>query len=61
MSASDVARQGSRPSVVNVSQVRTIDRTRLSDRVGVLGAARMREVIKGLALLLGTDDVGEQE
>jgi len=51
----------SRPSVVNVSQVRTIDRTRLSDRVGVLGAARMREVIKGLALLLGTDDVGEQD
>lgn len=44
-------------SVVNISQVRTIDRTRLVDRVGVLGPARMREVLKGLALLLGTDEV----
>ena len=47
----------SRPSIVNVSQLRTIDRTRLQDRVGVMGAARMRDVLKGLALLLGTDEV----
>jgi mRNA interferase MazF len=47
----------SRASVVNVSQVRTIDRARLVDRVGVLGPARMREVLKGLALLLGTDEI----
>ena len=46
-----------RASVVNVSQLRTIDRTRLHDRVGVLGAARMRDVLRGLALLLGTDEV----
>jgi mRNA interferase MazF len=46
-----------RASVVNVSQIRTIDQTRLGDRVGVLGAARMRDVLKGLALLLGTDEV----
>ena len=44
-------------SVVNVSQIRTLDRTRLVDRVGVLGQARMREVLKGLALLFGTDEV----
>jgi mRNA interferase MazF len=46
-----------RASVVNVSQIRTIDRTRLVDRVGVLGAVKMRDVLKGLALLLGTDEV----
>ena len=46
-----------RASVVNVSQIRTIDRTRLGDRVGRLGSRRMREVLKGLALLLGTEEV----
>jgi len=46
-----------RASVVNVSQLRTIDRTRLHDRVGILGPARIRDVVKGLALLLGTDEV----
>ena len=49
----------SQASVVNVSQVRTIDRTRLSDRVGALGGARMRDVLKGLALLFGTDEIYE--
>lgn len=47
----------SRASVVNVSQIRTIDRVRLVDRVGVLGVGKMRDVLKGLALLLGTDEV----
>ena len=46
-----------RASIVNVSQIRTIDQTRLGERVGVLGAAKMRDVLKGLALLLGTDEV----
>lgn len=50
-----------RASVVNVSQIRTIDRTRLGERVGVLGAARMRDVLRGLALLLGTDAVAGEE
>jgi mRNA interferase MazF len=44
-----------RASVVNVSQIRTIDRTQLVDRVGMLGMERMRAVLAGLALLLGTD------
>src|SRR5713101_8108202 len=39
-------------SVVNVSQIRTIDRTRLVDRVGVMGADKICDVINGLALLL---------
>jgi mRNA interferase MazF len=46
-------------SVVNISQVRTIDRTRLVDRVGMLGASRMREVLRGLILLFGTDEVAD--
>lgn len=46
-----------RACVVNISQVRTIDETRLGERVGVMGAARMRDVLKGLALLFGTDEV----
>lgn len=43
-------------SVVNVSQIRTVDRTRLTERVGALGPARMREILAGLTLLLGTDE-----
>lgn len=49
----------SRASVINVSQIRTIDRVRLAERVGVLGPGKMREVLKGLALLLGTEEVVE--
>ena len=48
-----------RPSVVNISQLRTIDRSRLGERVGVLAPARLREVLKGLALLFGTDEAAE--
>ena len=48
-----------RASVVNVSQIRTVDRTRLADRVGVLGPARMRAVLQGLALLFGTDELSD--
>jgi hypothetical protein len=50
-----------RASVVNVSQIRTIDQTRLGDRLGVLGEARMRDVLKGLALLFGTDEVAGEK
>jgi mRNA interferase MazF len=48
-----------RASVVSVSQVRTVDRARLVERIGTLGASRMRDVLKGLVLLLGTDEVVE--
>ena len=49
-----------RPSVVNISQIRTIDRARLGGRVGVLGPGKMRDVLKGLALLLGTDEITDE-
>ena len=47
-----------RPSVVNVTQLRTIDRERLTDPIGVLGPTRILEVLSGLALVLG---LGEPE
>jgi mRNA interferase MazF len=47
-----------RSSVVNVSQVRTIDKTGLGERIGALGETRIRDVLSGLALLLGIDEVG---
>lgn len=49
------------PSVVNISQLRTVDLSRLGERVGVLGPARLREVLRGLALLFGTDDLPEAD
>lgn len=50
-----------RPCVVNVSQLRTIDRARLGERVGALGETKMLEVLRGLALLLGTDALADGE
>lgn len=45
-----------RASVVNVSQLRTVDRSHLRERAGALGPVRLREVLVGLALLLGTEE-----
>ncbi len=49
------------PSVVNISQLRTVDRSRLRDRVGILGPARLQEVLKGLELLFGTEDLDKTD
>jgi mRNA interferase MazF len=46
-----------RPCVVNVSQLGTVDRERLTERVGTLGPARVREVLGGLGLVLGLSGV----
>ena len=48
-----------KPSVVNVTQLRTIDRSRLDERIGSLTAAKLLEVLRGLALVLGTDELPE--
>ena len=45
-----------RASVVNVSQLRTMDRTRLTERIGSLTPERLREVLGGVALVFGLDD-----
>ncbi len=42
-----------RDSVVNVSQMATLDKSALSDRAGGLGPATMRRVEAGMALALG--------
>jgi mRNA interferase MazF len=44
-----------RSCVVNVSQLLTVDRARLDRPMGTLGPARIREVLQGLSLLLGTE------
>jgi mRNA interferase MazF len=46
-----------RPSVINVSQVVTVDKSRLLDRLGRLPPARVRSILEGLALVLGCDDL----
>jgi mRNA interferase MazF len=50
-----------RASVVNVSQLRSIDRSRLVERVGSLSPVRMRAVLEGLALLLGIDSLDRDD
>ena len=42
-------------SVVNVSQLRTVDRAKLGDQIGVIGQDKIQDVLRGVALLLGTD------
>ena len=43
-------------SVVNVSQIYTIDKRRLRDRVGTFSSERVREVLRGIDLLLEPRD-----
>ena len=40
-------------SVVNVTQIRTIDRSRITLRLGTLGPQRLDELRRGLALVIG--------
>ena len=50
-----------RPSVINVTQLRTVDRDRLTEKLGQLAPARVREVLRGLALVLGLDALDTTE
>ena len=43
----------SKPSVVNVSQISTLDRRFLLERIGTLPLLTMREVEQGVKLVLG--------
>ncbi len=45
-----------RASVVNVTQIRTIDRDRLNQPIGALSPRRIRQVLGGLSLVFGLDD-----
>jgi mRNA interferase MazF len=42
-----------KPSVVNVSQLMTVDRDRLGGRIGTLSTTRARQVLEGLGLVVG--------
>ena len=44
------------PSVVNVTQLRTVDRDRLDERIGALAPERTRDVLRGVALVFGIDE-----
>jgi len=44
-----------RASVVNVTQLRTVDRTRLTEVVGKLSAPRLSEILGGIGLVLGLE------
>ncbi|HKQ70157.1 MAG TPA: type II toxin-antitoxin system PemK/MazF family toxin [Polyangiaceae bacterium] len=50
-----------RASVVNVSQIRTVDRSRLDDRIGSLAPARVDQILRGLAIVLGIDRLSVRE
>ena len=42
-----------RDSVVNVSQILTLDRSRLTDHVGTTGAAKLDTILAGIDVVLG--------
>ncbi len=41
-----------RPSVVIVSQILTVDKSQLEDYIGALSEKRVRQILKGIVLLL---------
>ena len=47
-----------RASVVNVTQIRTIDRDKLGEAIGALSPRRIRQLLWGLSLAFGLDDGG---
>ena len=44
-------------SVVNVSQVYTVDKSRLADKIGTLSAKRVREIVDGLHVVIEPRDL----
>jgi mRNA interferase MazF len=46
-------------SVVVVSQLFTMDKDDLTERIGTLSAARVQEILQGIFLLLEPRDIGE--
>ena len=50
-----------KPSVVNVSQLAMVDKVRLTEKLGQLGARRMSMVLQGLNLLLGTGERTDEQ
>jgi len=49
-----------KPSVVNVSQIFTIDKSDLIEKIGTLSAGRIQELLDGINLLLTPGEVREE-
>ena len=47
------------PSVVNVSQIFTVDKGSLVERIGALSRRRVRQILDGVSLLLEPRDIEE--
>jgi mRNA interferase MazF len=50
-----------KPSVVNVSQVFTVDKSQLSEFIGTLSARRVREILDGIRLLIEPREVDQEK
>lgn len=48
-----------KPCVVNVTQLYTVDKDELVERIGSLDPLRLREILAGIDLVLEPRDVGE--
>lgn len=46
-----------RPSVVNISQVVTVDKEDLCEKIGTLSPTRFREILNGIQLLMEPRDI----
>ena len=47
-----------RQSVVNVSQIFTVDKSELEEKIGVLSSKRVREILAGVHLVLESREFG---
>jgi mRNA interferase MazF len=50
-----------RPSVVNISQVITVDKSDLKEKIGTLSRPRIREIVAGLHLVFQPRELPRQE
>jgi mRNA interferase MazF len=50
----------SKASVINVSQIFTVDKNSLNEKIGTLSLQRVRQVLKGIQLLLEPRDIQKQ-
>jgi mRNA interferase MazF len=50
----------SKRSVVNISQIFTVDKAELRARIGTLSAKRVREILDGLELLIEPRELAEE-
>ena len=49
----------SKPSVVNVTQIMTVDKSDLVEKIGTLSSTRVLEILEGVQLVLQPRDVRE--